>query len=753
MPQRVPVKKERQRVPVEKERQRVPVTEPQVDETTWMEAVGGLRPDRLAVSFARGAWQTIIGVPGLLSVAPQLAKELAKQGGTHPIKSRVRGAGLSEERISELSKSIYDFDSPDYAKEFPLITAIIEDYGDRLGSVENIKKTLKEDPYSILSELLPILAKLGKTGKLGKYSRIVKRGAEVADPTNLPGEVLNVAGRATEKAFKPYAKQYNPDITAKYGRDAQGKDLETTKSAEALATEYGAGVKDTPGMVLSDAKNVQLREGIQLHSESEIAEPVAERFKDTKESLEQSGRAMVGSDSADVFDPEAAGERVIENFGKIQDGHRGDFARKYGAIKEQTDALVVPERGFEIPITDAYGEVVDINFIPSPYQTYFQNTSDVIQDLKSSDSKLLPSSEYQKVINIFEGVFQKVEQGGWTVRDMDRLRTNFRTELDLAVKNGQITPVGAGTVASKVYGALTKDFYDTLEFMVNREPDQFPDNFVDSVKVAKAEYAQVQQLLETSAGKYLLRNQHKPAQIVEYALTTMTSKDIGDLKQLIGDQGWASLKPALLSRIIDKSLTNDRWTPGGLKRAIAGVNSMKKNRVRELFGDDAAIKLSELAEFSTRLQREARVSSNSPTGFINNMIQKGNLGHLMFYVGEVGYAAGMGFGADTSHLIIGLTTFGVHLLGRKAFNSFINSDNGREWMLKGETYKVRFGDKDIPIKPQDFRRALAYPKKKGSGVAYTTRTTQRAKERQEKKQRTGGFGRRSFGRVGPLLVQ
>ena len=40
-------------------------TTPEVDETTWLEAVGGLRPDRLGASFAKGAWETVKGIPGL----------------------------------------------------------------------------------------------------------------------------------------------------------------------------------------------------------------------------------------------------------------------------------------------------------------------------------------------------------------------------------------------------------------------------------------------------------------------------------------------------------------------------------------------------------------------------------------------------------------------------------------------------------------------------------------------------------------
>ena len=551
-----------------------PQQPPPIDETTWTEALGGLRPDRLGISFAKGTWQTVKGVPGLLSIGIEIAKEIARHG-----TPRSYATPAMTQKAKEMGYSLSE--QPDLtAEEFPILYMIATDYKDRFGSMEGFKKTLADDPFSILSEMLPILAKAGKAGKLGKYSKAIGRTSEVVDPTNVPGEVLGAAGRTAQAGLAPYKKQYNPDVTSTYGRDAQGNPVTTTKSAEELATEYGAGVEDTPGMVLSDAKNVQIREGIQLHSESDIAEPVAKRFDETRDRLSDSGQKIVGETSPDTFNPEVAGQKAIENFASWQDGKRTDFAQKFGDLNDLTyqldsgDTLIAGATGAKSmdtqvnPISvqtvkiDPIRDKIDIDITDSHTQ-YFDNTLSAIFDLSKSDSKLLPSSEYNKVQGILEGVIKKAEQDGFTLRDIDRLRTNFRTELDLAVGKNEITPIGAGTVSSKLYSALTKDFYNALEKTVSDFPDRFDPNFVDSVKVAKAEYAQTQRLLETPAAKFLFRNQYNPVQIVENVLTTMTSKDLGDLKVLLGDTGFNELKPALLSRMIDKGLTNGRWTPGG----------------------------------------------------------------------------------------------------------------------------------------------------------------------------------------------
>ena len=551
--------------------------------------------------------------------------------------------------------------------------------------------------------------------------------------------------KGVEKVIAPNTKAYNPTVSSKYGETGTKQPMATEKPVADLAEEYGAGVDETPAGVLSDARVAREQEGAQLRAGGEAESRARERYFASEAAMVESGRRITGQppDFVEGLNPEKAGERVAYNFGLTQDGLKGDFAQKFGAIEDQTADLVVPPQTMRIKepnevmadlAAGGTGADVPTYLANLGYDGYFSNTLNALMDLRAADSKLLPNKERAVVDRILKDAIDVAREGGWTIRDMDKLRTNFRTELDLAVGKGELTPVGAGTVANKMYGALTEDFYDTLEQTVEANPDRFPDNFVDSVKVAKAEYADVQRLLETPAGKYLLRNQFKPVQTVDHILTGMTQKDITDLKMLIGDDGWTELRPALIARIFDKALRNGEWSAGRLKTTLARLNSGDKNRIRNMFGDDTAKQLSELAEYSDRFARNARFTGSDA---MNDIVNSQKLATIATQLGGIMMGGPKG-------IAVALVGF----FGRSTWTKFIASDAGRQWLLQGHSINVPMGDKIEKIAPQDIRRALAY------AAAYTARTTQRAEERQEQKQNqqnyrrgAAGFGRRSFGRL------
>lgn len=226
---------------------------PQIDETSWMEALGGLNPvgGTLYKSFGKEAWNTIKGVPMLPSIMWQLTKEMGsgKTGYVSPqMSQRAQEMGLQLTQSGGISRMSQ-----------PLLHAIMDDYAARFGSAEGFKKTLAENPFEILSELLPLLSKAGKAGKLGKYSKYIEKGADVADPSNLPGTAVAGGLDAFSKTTAPYFNQYNPDVTSQFGRNQRtGQPETTTLPVDHLAHKYGAGAEETPAMVLSDARGVQI---------------------------------------------------------------------------------------------------------------------------------------------------------------------------------------------------------------------------------------------------------------------------------------------------------------------------------------------------------------------------------------------------------------------------------------------------------------------------------------------------------------
>ena len=749
MPQRSPVTKTPKRSLVEKIPQRSPVQKPQaspIDETTWTEAIGGLRPDRLIRSFAKGSWETVKGIPGLPAIGYGLAKELYGYSKSKPKISMGVSVGTTKagDKLPDTPELL--------AEQYPILSMIYQDYEDRFGSMEGFKKALADDPFSILSEMLPILAKAGKAGKLGKYAEY----AEMADPTNLPGYAIKGAAGGIRKGIKKgsgfYRKGYDPKVESKYGEGPNKEALTTSRSATELSEEYGAGVKSDPAMVLSDSRRVREREGIQLRYGGDVETKARDRFDKAEEAVETSGTRIIGQTSvSDGLNPEIAGQNVIKNLNEWQDGKKGDFKQKFGDLENRTykpdpndplsvDAYSIDTEVPETPIgalrQNKLGEVVGDDFISTSLGS-FENTLEILNEMKKSDSNLLSNADYDKVINIFKGVITKADEGGFTIRDMDKLRTNFRTELDLAVSRNEVSEIGSGTIATKVYSALTNDFYNALEKTVDAYPDRFPDNFVDSVKAAKLDYQQTMVLLDTTAAKYLFSNQRNPTRIVEHVLTTMTQKDVADLKVIIGDNGWNELRPALIARIFDRGKRNGEWSPGGLKRALAGINTRSKNRVRDLFGDDTAQQLAELAEYSKRLERKKISASDA----MNDIMMTRKFADILSRIGGLTLAGSSAF-IDMRVAAAGVATAGIQWFGRNRMDKFLNSDEGREWMLQGREIPIPIGDRVIKLVPQDIRRAMAYG----------TRTTERAEERQKKKQRTKfGLGRGSFGgRTFPL---
>lgn len=625
------------------------------DGITWGEAIGGLRPDRLAVSFGKNAWGVISSIPQLPSLLSAVAKETINYYGN----------------------------KPPTAENYPLANAIIQDYLTRFGSEEGIKKTLRDDPASYLIELMPILAKAGAAGKLGKWSKAAENIGKYANPEALPGELLNlIPGRASPS--------YNPDMTATYGRDASGRPLTTQTpvadvAERVLGPGQGTSQGDVPAMILSDSGDTQIREGLQMHTPGDVEATARGRFDTSKEGIAEYQRQLVDvqgtSPGYDPFDAVGAGDQVITNFRNVQLGEGTRIKGIYADLENMGYMdTAVPQKTTRMPAYNQFGDLVGDDIVPAGWSSYFEDTMRTMIELKRTDSKLLPNVDYQKSVNILKEAIETAEIDGFSVRDFDRLRTNYRQRMDLAMRNGEISRTGSGTVATKMYAALTNDFYNLLDAVV---PDPA---FKQKVQLAKREYANIIARESTRVGQFLIKNQGNPRRLVDSMLKgdlIRNGNDIADLTALIGEQGIIDLTPALLSRLFDTGLRQGNWSPTGLRSAIAGVNSANKNKMRLLFGDSMARNLSELAEFSALFAREQRVKTNSPTGFINRVVGTStwqSIGVRFAEMASIGYYGGLDLPKSAA---MGVGFMFVNYFGSKGVERWMNSANGRRMMLEG----------------------------------------------------------------------
>ena len=200
------------------------------------------------------------------------------------------------------------------------------------------------------------------------------------------------------------------------------------------------------------------------------------------------------------FNPVESGERVIQSLRDAQSGRRGEVNAMYDALENNTytynqNGIQTTENVMDYKVPSESASTVNpknmgIDVSDISHISYFEKTLIAMQELKKSDSKLLSNKDYSRVNTILNEVLDNADKQGFTIRDMDRARTNFRQDMDLALQNGEVTKTGSGTVATKMYSAMTEDFYSMLEKVTANDPNNqiFPAGFADDIKLAKAEW-------------------------------------------------------------------------------------------------------------------------------------------------------------------------------------------------------------------------------------------------------------------------
>ena len=339
----------------------------------------------------------------------------------------------------------------------------------------------------------------------------------------------------------------------------------------------------------------------------------------------------------------------------------------------------------------------------------FPNTAAEIERLITEDSGVrgnLNDKQLATIIgdveSLFEGLKQKSEAGGITLQDVKQLRTAFHRNMDAFKNANQITEVGSGSAVDLFKRTLFKDLYDLIEKEIDANPADFPENFDAAVKLANMEYAELLKLDQTEAGKHLRRNQNKPVAILDNLLSgnkIVTSEFIADMKKLVGEDGWARAQPGLLNRIFEKSLARatkeNPITEKGLKNALDTITKNDPNRLIELFGEETAKTLVEMANFS-QMTFEKKGKWNTPYArYVTALFESPRFFDIAASVSFMGpeMAQAIGAIAQKSGYNIGdIGAFQVILaggiwMGTKTQRWALMSDLGRKWMLEGYSLK------------------------------------------------------------------
>lgn len=618
---------------------------------------------------------------------------------------------------------------------------------------DEFKRAWTENPGEQLLNILPAIRHLAKASGSAKMAKTAKAIEKFEDYTEGLGTTM--ASKIPKFGRSRFAKDpdlYNPTVESTYGETPTGESLTSEKTVAQLADEIGAGVDQTPAAALTDSQFAG-------HVE-EVGRNIGEnnkfeqRFKNTAEAIKAKQDAMLEEMSTKSIDApdniknaENAGNQVLTDYQERMQGLKSETGKK---LDENKAVMRQPIRTVDLSDAESLARKTLEGFT----QQLFPNTVAEIERLIAEDSGVrgnLNDKQLATIIDnmesLFDGIKKKADTGQITLQDVKQLRTAFHRNMDAFKNANQITEVGSGSAVDVFKRTLFKDLYDLIEKEVEANPANFPENFDAAVKLANQEYAELIQLDQTPAAKYLRRNQHKPVLIVDNLLSknkTVTTEFIADMKRLIGEEGWSRLRPALLNRIFEKSLKNateeNPITEKGLKNVLDTITEGNPNRLIELFDEETAKTLTEMANFSQRTFAR-RGKWNTPyANYITKLLESPSFPDIaastLFFgpeltqlVDSIARKSGYSLGNDLgTYLLIS----GVVYMGTKARRWGLMSDLGRKWMLEGISKNVKIFGKDVTFDGQTFYKVGEFMQEHAGEIGYAARQVTKAKGESDK---------------------
>lgn len=363
----------------------------------------------------------------------------------------------------------------------------------------------------------------------------------------------------------------------------------------------------------------------------------------------------------------------------------------------------------------------------------------------------------RRLQRMIESVKKKAAAGTLTINEFKQLRTDFNTAMDVFKRQGQVLAVGEGTVAGRLSTALREDFINLLEAEVAANPDQYPQGFIEKVRIDNAQWAALRTLEKSPAATFIRAYQNRPGAMVDALLnpnSNLTAADIKDFEIILGNKGWKILQAGMLSRLFQGAL--DRET--GIKLSVQNINKRDKNRLRTLFGDDLAITLSEMAHFTERVF-SPKGEWNTP--YVNALLQNPNIESLVLTTGLMS-AEGVALMRDvfdkagvSEKLVdkIPAISIAIALLaygGRKPLEKRFTPQNLKQWVLEGNSWDVPLTGGKVKLDAYDFYRAHHILQEYKIVVSYIAGRLGRAKREKDKRKvkalegRFFGGGRDNF---------
>ena len=376
-----------------------------------------------------------------------------------------------------------------------------------------------------------------------------------------------------------------------------------------------------------------------------------------------------------------------------------------------------------------------------------------IENVTNPDIKRAVSTYYE-----ITETLSKIENP--TYNTLRTLRSDLAESLDLFAKEGKILKTGEGSVSKQIYGKITEDFFEQLEAAVEANPNAFPEDMVERVKTAHSEWREWMMLENTEAAKWFRNNVNDPGGMLDKLLAknnTLVGTEIDNLRRLLGDD-WQTFQRGLINRLLERSMRGDDLTPMGLKAQLANVTHKDKTQLVQLFGEDTARILNEIAIFRERTFGP-KGSWNTP--YANEMIRKHlsdpDFAEIMFASGMMseatsqaihGVARATGKALDVPATKVTLAMqiiYGIHAglqypLKRRRRKKLIEGGY-RRWLTEGASFEWTppGGSTPIRVDSDTFKNAADLVDEYGFAWfypgAYFARTAERTRRQKQKRAR------------------
>ena len=438
-----------------------------------------------------------------LSNIPSSGVQMVKDIGSalfHPVET-VKGLGT-------LVKGGFEKLTPGVQESEASFDALINFYKDRYGSIDNLKRTVEEDPVGFAADLADVLtlggSAVSKVGKVSKVAKIADIGSDIAklgkfiDPVSIPSKVFgSLAKKFSGKSFAPLASKIDTDV-------------------KALADKYKIELNPSQ-MNKSDWTKLADKAGISEAGKTRIA-----KLADKIEELSQN----VKEKSIGAASPEMIGRSILDK----AEGIKGEFTMVKNSF---------------------YSDAV--KKLKNPWVEIKKFTKEFDAILKGKESAKIPPKDL--------GVFKKaktllLQSDGKTYRNSIRLKEAVETlrSINERSKFGKATQLDA---LGEVLNGIIKKTVEGTEYG-------------KSIKIADSLFGGTKELMKSDMFKHIIKNSNDPAKI--YKMIGKQAPDVArDVMNFVGDNTKEGIRKLIFTDMVGElSTATGNFKQNAISRVIDG---------------------------------------------------------------------------------------------------------------------------------------------------------------------------------------